>query len=175
MIEDILSNAETVGKWILDSYLQEALDQGHILDVKVRGYGETAEQSLEVDVTYINSSKSLFIDLIGNDYLLDMQEFTSGSNINWEPEDMIEYGERIYPSLDRAQTISKLRALRNWQRVVGVPNRRSFNYSSNGRRNSFERFGIREKQDEIEKLTDISNFVRLIVCKLLEEQGLEVS
>lgn len=174
MLNQILENAEVVGQWILDSFLQEAIDEGHIMDVQVRGYAETAEQSLEVDVTFIDGERTLYIDLIGNDYLLKMNEFQSGGSINWNPEDMLDYGRRIYPGLTRQATINKLKSLRTYQKIAGVPNQRSFNYSKNGRRASFLKAGILDKQDEIETIVDLHSFVQYVVCLLLEDAGIEI-
>ena len=147
MLKEILEESmPRLGRFIIKKAIEEIKAQGHIIDINTAGFSETGEDSFEWQIEQFNDG--LRLNIIANSYFLEMDTGTRAADINWRPEDMIEYGKAIYPGATEESILRRLTGLRNLQKVVGSPTRGAFNHTENGRRNNWIKYGIEDNEDE---------------------------
>lgn len=157
----LIDNLSIIGDWAIQRIITELKDQGRIIDVNTTGYDQTGEESLEYTIEEVNGVFTL--NIIGNDYLLAMDEDQPARSINWNPEDIIEFGKRIYPGLSDSAVLGRLRGLKKLQQRVGSPTPQSYNYTKNGRRTNWTEYALTSQQDKIEQLLNLFAYSQALV------------
>lgn len=153
-------------KFIIQSAINELKEQGHIISVKVPGYSETLEDSFSYSID--RDDERILVTISGNEYALEMNSGIKPGRMRYNPLEMLEWAKIVQPSIKSKRGLEKyMISLHRKHEEEGVPLAAAYKYTKNGRRTKFIEATIKNHQDDIEKMLDLTKWIPSAITDLV--------
>ena len=157
---DILTKNMATAAPMIDRWVKEELrDQGHYAS-------GSAEDSIEWDVK--QDDGILYLTFYGEDYLLDLDEHIPPSEIDYQPEELIDWVLIVMPDLSLEQADTVAYRIYMAHLIEGMPTSGAYAYTENGRRTGWIQASVIDRENEVEAAFNLAMVMELISSEIVK-------